>query len=251
MSAFRVLAMLWLRQLKRAIRAPSRLIGGLGMPILFLLALGFGLGSVFEKAGDGNYIQFLVPGVVTMAVLFTSMFSGIEVIWDRQFGFLKETLVSPAPRFSIMLGRTLGGATVAMAQGIVVFLVSMLFGYRPTSLSSVLLAFAFLFLIALLFTAFGTAIGSLLQDMQAFPLIMNFLLMPMFFLSGALFPLQGLPRALTIITSLNPLSYAVDAVRGSLLGTTTFGLPLDALVLVVATVIVLGLGAYSFSKIEV
>src|SRR5438477_8093420 len=118
-----VIYMLWLRQIKRYFRSRARIVGSLGQPLLFLLALGFGFGPIFQKAGQGNYIQFLAPGVIAMSVLFTAIFSGIEIIWDRQFGFLKETLVAPVSRFEIMLGRTLGGATVAVIQGVLVFLI--------------------------------------------------------------------------------------------------------------------------------
>ncbi|MGH7441394.1 MAG: ABC transporter permease, partial [bacterium] len=113
----RVLHILWLRQIKRYVRSRARMVGSLGQPLLFLLALGFGLGPMYRKAGGGSYLAFLAPGVVAMGALFTAMFSGIEVIWDKQFGFLKETLVAPVSRLSIMVGRTLGGATVATAQG--------------------------------------------------------------------------------------------------------------------------------------
>ena len=148
-----------------------------------------------------------------MSILFTAMFNGIEVIRDRQFGFLKETLVAPVSRYKIMIGRTLGGATVASLQGIFVFLISMIIGFRPVSLSMVLVSFLFMFLIAILFTALGTAIASKLEDMQAFQFIMNFIIMPIFFLSGALFPLDGLPKVMEYITKFDPLSYGVDSVR--------------------------------------
>ena len=118
---------LWLREVKKYFRSKSRIIGSLGQPLLFLVALGFGLGPVFQKAGQGNYIQFLVPGIISMSILFMAVFSGISVIWDRQFGFLKETMVAPVPRWQIMLGRTLGGATVAILQGFIVFAISFLF----------------------------------------------------------------------------------------------------------------------------
>jgi len=118
----RTIYILWLRQLKRYIRSRSRIIGSLGQPILFLLALGYGFGPVFQKAGQGNYLEFLAPGVIAMTILFTAIFSGIEIIWDKQFGFLKETLVAPVSRLNIMIGRAIGGATVATLQGIIVFL---------------------------------------------------------------------------------------------------------------------------------
>ncbi|MCX6792005.1 MAG: ABC transporter permease [Candidatus Gottesmanbacteria bacterium] len=241
---------LWLRQLKRYFRSRSRIIGSLGQPILFLVALGFGFGPVFAKAGQGNYIQFLVPGIVAMSVLFTALFSGIEIIWDRQFGFLKETLVAPVSRMEIMIGRTIGGATVAMIQGTIVFVLSFFVGFRPSSVGSITIAFVFMFLTAFLFTGLGTAIASILEDMQGFQLIMNFLIMPLFFLSGALFPLNNLPPALKVIITIDPLSYGVDGMRGALEGVSHFGLGMDFGVLSVMTLVILAIGSYLFSKIQ-
>src|SRR5579872_1734931 len=127
---------LWLRQLKRYGRSRPRIIAALGQPLLFLLGLGFGFGPIFQRAGQGNYIQFIAPGVIGMTVMFTSVFSGIELIWDRQFGFLKETLVAPVPRTIIMAGRTLGGATTAILQGVIVILICLAIGFRPTSFAT-------------------------------------------------------------------------------------------------------------------
>ncbi len=246
-----VIYILWLRQLKRYFRSKSRIIGSLGQPLLFLFALGFGFGPIFQRAGQGNYIQFLVPGIISMSILFTSIFSGIEIIWDRQFGFLKETLVAPVSRLQIMFGRTLGGATVAIFQGIIVFLISLLVGFRPYSLTVLPLAFLFMILIALLFTAFGTAVASLLEDMQGFQLIMNFLVMPLFFLSGALFPLAGLPKVIGTIVRIDPLSYGVDGLRGALLGSAHLGLTTDLVFLSFGVIILLSIGSFLFSKFEV
>jgi len=241
---------LWLRQLKRYFRSRSRIIGSLGQPVLFLVALGFGLGPTFQKAGQGNYIQFLVPGIVAMSVLFTAVFSGIEIIWDRQFGFLKETLVAPVTRMEIMIGRTIGGATVAMIQGCIVFVISFFAGFRPLGAGNLAFAFVFMFLTAVLFTALGTAIASRLEDMQGFQLIMNFLIMPLFFLSGALFPLNNLPPVLKVIIAVNPLSYGVDGMRGALEGVSHFGLATDFGVLTVMALVILAIGSYLFSKIQ-
>lgn len=240
---------LWLRQLKRYLRSRARLIGSVGQPILFLLALGFGFGPIYRRAGGGNYIEFLAPGIIAMAILFTSVFSGIEIVWDRQFGFLKETLVAPVSRIRIVLGRTLGGATVALIQGTIVFFVALLAGFRP-QLLHLPLAFVFAGLTAVLFTAVGTAIASLLDDLQGFQLIVNFLVMPLFFLSGALFPLHGLPRALVILATLDPLAYGVDGLRGTLAGGSHFGLATDLAVLTGLTALVLAIGSYLFSRIE-
>src|SRR5271163_3206426 len=172
---------LWLRALKRYVRSRARVIGSLGQPLLFLLALGFGFGPIFQRAGQGNYIQFLAPGVIAMTILFTAIFSGIELIWDRQFGFLKETLVAPVPRILIMIGRTLGGATIAMIQGLIVVVICFAVGFRVTDYSQLPVAIVVMILIAIMFTALGTAIASILSDFQGFQLIMNFLVMPIFF----------------------------------------------------------------------
>ena len=209
------------------------------------------MGPVYAKAGGGNYIQFLAPGIIAMSILFTAMFNGIEVVRDRQFGFLKETLVAPVSRYKIMLGRTLGGATVAVLQGVVVFFISMLVGFRPVNRGMTAVAFGFMALIGILFTALGTAIASKIEDMQGFQLIVNFLIMPLFFLSGALFPLNGLPTAITYITEWNPLTYGVDGIRSALTGVSHFGFGLDLLVLASVTLIVTVLGSYLFSKIEI
>jgi ABC-2 type transport system permease protein len=241
---------LWLRALKRYFRNRSRIIGSLGQPVLFLVALGFGFGPIYAKANGGNYIDFLAPGVIAMSILFTGIFSGIEIIWDRQFGFLKETLVAPVPRFNIMLGRTLGGATVAMLQGIFVLILSVIIGFRP-EITSIPLALLFMFLISVLFTSLGTAIGSALSDMQGFQLIMNFLVQPIFFLSGALFPLTGLPGAISIITRIDPLTYGVDGLRGALGAGAHFGVSLDLLILTVLSGIILAIGSYLFSKVQI
>ena len=242
---------LWLRQIKRYIRSKSRMIGSLGQPILFLVALGFGFGPIFKKAGGGNYMQFLAPGIIAQGILFTAVFSGIEMIWDRQFGFLKETLVAPVSRFNIMFGRTLGGATIAMTQGVIILFLSMLVGFRPESFLAIILSILVMFLLALLFTAIGTAIASTLDDFHGFQMIMNFLVMPLFFLSGALFPLNNLPGFIDIISHLNPLTYGVDGLRATLINTSHFGLGTDFLVLTSLSLIVLAIGSYLFSKIQV
>ncbi|MCX6813204.1 MAG: ABC transporter permease [Candidatus Azambacteria bacterium] len=242
---------LWLRQIKRYLRSKSRIVGSLAQPLLFLLAMGYGFGAVFQQAGQGNYISFLVPGIIGMSIIFTAIFSGIEIIWDRQFGFLKEIMVAPMSRLNIMIGRTLGGATVATMQGLIVLTISLLFGFHPYSWASILPTIFVMFLVALLFTSLGTMVASLLDDMQGFQLIMNFLIMPLFFLSGALFPLQGLPKALSIIAGIDPLSYGIDALRILLIGTGHYGLGTDIVVLGAITAIFLYLGSYFFKKIQV
>lgn len=240
---------LWLRQLKRYVRSRARVIASLGQPLLYLLGLGFGFGPVFQKAGQGSYIQFLAPGMIGMTILFTSIFSGIELLFDRQFGFLKEMLVAPVPRILLMLGRTLGGATVAVMQGIVVGIICLLAGFRP-SLAAIPVALLFMILMAILFTALGTAIASVLTDMQGFQMVMNFLVMPIFFLSGALFPLNNLPLPMTILAAIDPLSYGVDGLRSVLIGTSHFGMGVDLMVLTGLSAFFMILGARAFSRIQ-
>ncbi len=242
---------LWLREVKRYLRSRAQVVASLGQPLMYLLVLGFGLGPVFEKAGRGDYLQFVAPGVVGMTILFSSIFSGVGLLWDRQFGFLKETLVAPVPRLQIMAGRTLGGATTATIQGTLVLAVCLLAGFRPDGPGGVLAGFGFMALIAVVFAALGTVIGSGLRDMQGFQLVMNFLVMPIFFLSGALYPLSDLPAALAVATRLDPLSYGVDGLRGAFIGQSHFGVPTDLAVLTALAALFLALGAWAFSRIQV
>ncbi|MFZ0745154.1 MAG: ABC transporter permease [Terracidiphilus sp.] len=242
---------LWLRELKRYVRSRAQIVASLAQPMLYLLVLGFGLGPVFQKAGNGNYFQFIAPGVIGMSVLFSSIFSGLGLLFDRQFGFLKETLVAPVPRLQIMVGRTLGGATVSVIQGLLVTVVCVIAGFRPIHLATVPLAMIFMVLIAIVFAALGVAIGSSLQDMQGFQLIMNFLVLPIFFLSGALFPLNGLPKILGLATAADPLSYGIDGMRSVLLGVAHYGAITDLIVLSAVGAVLLVIGAHRFSKIEI
>ncbi|MDD2439594.1 MAG: ABC transporter permease [Methanosarcinaceae archaeon] len=246
-----VIYILWLRQLKHYWRSKARLIGSLGQPLLFLVAFGFGFGPMYSRASGGeNYMDFLAPGIVSMSILFTAVFSGLEVIWDRKFGFLKETLVAPISRLEIMLGKTLGGATIALIQGLLVFCLAYLLGFRAASFAGFCLGLGFMFLIALFFAGMGLSIASKMKDMQGFQVIMNFLIMPMFFLSGALFPLENLPPSIYFIGRLNPLTYGVDGLRGALTGESVFGISYDLLVISGLTALICGLGAYLFSKTE-
>jgi len=241
---------LWLRQVKKYFRARSRIIGALGQPLLFLLVFGFGFGPIFQRAGAGDYIQFLGPGIMMMSVLFTAVFSGIDLIWDRQFGFLKETMVAPVSRMEIMIGKTLGGATVASFQGLIVFILTLIIGFRPHDWLMLPVAAVFVFVVAILFTSLGIAIASRIEDMQGFQLIMNFLVMPIFFLSGALFPLQGIPRVLEVIAKIDPLTYGIDGIRGVLINGNNFSITTDLLIVVAVAAALLGIGSYLFEKIQ-
>jgi ABC-2 type transport system permease protein len=247
-----VIHAMWLRQMKRFFRSRTRIVAAFGQPMLFLIALGFGFGPVFRQAGQGNYLQFLGPGIIGMTIMFAAVFSGIELIWDRQFGFLKETLVAPVPRRRIILGRTLGGASVAMFQGLVVTTICYIAGFRAQSLAAIAFALVFMFLIAIMFTAFGTALACIVPDFQAFQLIMNFLVMPMFFLSGALFPLKNVARGMRLVASIDPFAYGVDGLRAVIGGSDAqFGIRLDLTVLAILAFFLIGVSSRLFSKIQI
>lgn len=246
----RVIYILWLRQVKRFFRAKSRIIGAVGQPLLFLLALGYGIGSIYAKAGQGNYIEFLVPGIMAQTVLFSAMFFGAMIMFDKQFGFLKETLVAPVSRFRIMFGGALGGATTATLQGLIVFLISLFLGFHPAHWALVPVAVVILGLLAVAIASFSSGIGSFVQDMQGFQAINQFLVFPLYFLSGALYPLEHAPDWLRIIAECNPMSYAVDALRDVLIGQSHFGLAKDMAVLGVTVIVLVTFSAYRFRHIE-
>jgi ABC-2 type transport system permease protein len=245
-----IIYILWLRQLKRHLRSRGRMIVSLGQPLLYLCAFGFGFGGVYRRAGQGDYLQFLAPGVIGMGILFSAVFGGIELIWDKQFGFIKETLVAPVPRWLIMLGRTAGGATVALMQGMIVIVLCLVLGFRPHSFAQLPLLALYMVLVAVFFTALGTVIACIVADFQAFPLVMNFLVLPLFFLSGALFPLGQVPPALALIARLNPLAYGIDGLRGSLTGAWHFSAGADLAVLGVLTLLLLLVASHFFDRIE-
>jgi ABC-2 type transport system permease protein len=242
---------IWLRNMKRYLRSKSRMIGSLGMPVFFLLVLGFGLNSVVQVPGmEQGYAGFIIPGIIAMTVLFTSMFSGIQVIWDKQFGFLKETLVAPVSRTEIMLGQTLGGATTAFIQGLIILVLSLLMGLSITNLSGFLTAFAYMLLIGLAFTAFGIAIASKMEDMHGFQLIMNFVIFPLFGLSGALFPIDSLPGWVKSLALLDPLTYGVEGIRYGLLGTSAIDPLMCFFALAGFMALMVAIGARMFTKMN-
>ncbi len=242
---------IWLRNMKRYIRSRSRIIGSIAMPLFFLLFLGFGLNSVVRLPGlGGNYIVFLVPGMVAMSVMFTSVFSGIQIIWDKQFGFLKETLVAPVTRLEIMLGQTAGGATTAVIQGFLILILSLFIGLSFPGLFGFLTALLFMVLIGVSFTAFGIAIASRMEDMTGFQLIMNFVIFPIFGFSGALFPISSLPGWIAPVTYLDPMTYGVEGIRYGLTGTAQIN-PAICLAVIAGFAIATSIaGAFLFRKIK-
>jgi ABC-2 type transport system permease protein len=243
---------IWLRNMKRYLRSKSRIVGSIAMPLFFLLFLGVGLNSVIQLPGLGeSYIVFLIPGMVAMSVLFTSVFSGIQIIWDKQFGFLKETLVAPVSRLEIMSGQTFGGATTAVFQGALILILSVLVGFPLSNPVGFLIALAFMILIGISFTAFGIAIASRMEDMTGFQLIMNFVVFPIFGLSGALFPISSLPAWMIPLTLLDPLTYGVEGIRYGLTGVSQINPLVCGAVIGGFTLVMTILGAFLFRKIRI
>ena len=248
---FQAIYIMWLRQMKHFIRSKSRLVSSIVQPLFFLFILGSGF-RVATFAGVDDYLSFLAPGIIAMAILFSSMFTGISVLWDKQFGFLQEVLVAPVSRFSIIIGRTLGGATVALIQGFIILLISLGLGVKISGIFGLLLTFIFMILIAFTAVGFGLVLASKMEDFQGFQLIMNLLIMPLLFLSSAFFPVTSNPT-MKIISSFNPLFYMVDGLRGSLItGASTVNPPLlNLLIVLMICIIMMSLGSYFFSKSEV
>jgi ABC-2 type transport system permease protein len=204
--------MVWERELIRYTRNRTRIASGLMQPVLFLFVLGYGMGSLVGSTGGFDFRKFVFPGVVAMSVVMTAMFSAISIVWDREFGFLREMLVAPVSRMALVLGKTAGGATVAATQGTIMLVLAPLVGVRLTPLL-VVEVIALELLMAVMTTTFGVFVASRIQKMEAFQVVMQMLLMPMLFLSGALFPLNNLPKWLTVITRINPVTYAVAPLR--------------------------------------
>ena len=241
---------LWLRAMKRFKRSPSQIIGSVAMPFLFLIFLGAGFSAVkFPGLPAGfSYIDFLVPGILGMSMLFAATTAGISLLWDRQFGFLKEVMVAPVSRLSIMLGRTFGGITTAFLQSLLLIVFALFIGFHVVSIAGLFVAFGFMLLIGLVFISIGLILASVMTDMQGFGLILNLLIFPIFFLSGAIYPVSALPGFIRYVTYANPLTYGVDGMRGALLGVSVFPVWMDAAILGAIALAMLALGAYSFSK---
>jgi ABC-2 type transport system permease protein len=228
MATVRAIYIIWYRDILRFWRDRWRLVASLAQPLLFLIVFGSGLSSslggasAFGTKGGLSYIQFMYPGIIGMAILFTAIFGAMSIVWDREFGFLKEVLVAPIDRSAVAIGKALGSTTQAMIQGLILLVLAPLVGVTltvPTVLAMVPLAAVLAFGLS----AFGVALASTMKSMQGFQVVMNFLMMPMFFLSGALFPLNNLPGWMTVLTRLDPASYGIDPLRRVVLSAS--GLP--------------------------
>jgi len=233
----RAIYIIWYRDVLRYWRDRTRLVASLAQPLLFLIVFGTGLSSALSGAGGGfagpaaaaaglTYTQFIFPGIIGMSVLFSAIFGAMSIVWDREFGFLKEVLVAPIDRSAVAIGKSLGGATQAMVQGLILLILAPLIGVKLT-VGSVIALLPLVFVLAFALSAMGVAIASRMRSMQGFQVVMNFLMMPMFFLSGALFPLGGLPAWMTVLTRLDPAAYGMDPLRRVVLGGA--GLPSVAL----------------------
>ncbi len=226
----RAIYIIWYRDVLRYWRDRTRLVASLAQPLLFLIVFGTGLSSALSGAGGGGgfggaagaavgltYTQFIFPGIIGMSVLFSAIFGAMSIVWDREFGFLKEVLVAPIDRSAVAIGKSLGGATQAMVQGLILLVLAPVIGVKLT-FGSVLALIPLVFVLAFALSAMGVAIASRMKTMQGFQVVMNFLMMPMFFLSGSLFPLAGLPVWMTVLTRLDPAAYGMDPLRRVVLG---------------------------------
>jgi ABC-2 type transport system permease protein len=244
---FKAIYILWLRDMKIFTRAKSRVFGTVITPLFFLAFLSLG----FSKAtipGISNYTPYLVPGMVGISMIYSSTFAGVSVLWDKQFGFLKEIMVTPVDRVSIVMGRILGGMTTSVIQGLAILIIATLFGFFNFSPLSLLPALAFMIMIAASFIGLGLAIASRLKDIQGFGIIMNFITLPMVFLSNAIYTTSSFPTIIRYLTYINPLNFGVDGMRGSLINVTVYSVPVDFGIMLVFCTAMIILGAILFEK---
>lgn len=243
---------LWLRDVKRFLRTPSRIVGALAMPLLFLIFLAFGFdGAAIPGLPEGvDYLQFLVPGMVGFTMLFGASITGLSILSDQDVGFLKEILVAPVSRTSIVLGRIAGGSTTALVQALLVLTLSVPLGFPITSVLSLPFTLVILVLIAVTFVGLGVALASQFNDSEGFGLVVQFVIFPFFFLSGAIYPISSLPEPVQLVAFANPLTYGVDGLRAVLVGSSAYPLALDLAALAVAAVLMVGAGAYLFERVE-
>lgn len=249
---FQAIYMLWLRQMKRFLRAKSRVLSTIVQPLFFLLILGFGFNIALFPGMQGSYINFLAPGIIAMAILFSSMFTGVSVLWDKQSGFLQEVLVAPVSRLSIVIGRTLGGATIALFQGFIIMIIALLLGVPIIDIQGLLLTIVIMVLLSFTAVGFGLIIASKMRDFEGFQSLMSLILMPLLFLSSAFYPISdSLPGWLQVLSYCNPLFYMIDGIRGSLTGVNNVFPPVvDLGIILVLCIIIMGLGTYFFNKSE-
>lgn len=242
---------IWLREIKRFMRDRSRLIGNFIQPFIWFAIMGIGLGSSIVLPGHENYLTFISPGIIGMSLLFTSVFSGISVIWDRQFGFLKEILVAPISRSNIVMGKILGSCTTSLVSATIVLIMAVALGGIPLSdlsLVSVLIAYVFMILIAFSFVSLGLTIAAAINSLEGFQLLINFIILPLFFLSGAFFPMTNVPIWMKTIAHVDPLMYGVDGLRGMLIGASQYSPLLDMGVLAGFSIVMITVSTFMFRR---
>ena len=242
---------MWLREMIRFSRSKSRIIGALATPLFFLVILGAGFSSSFQVRGGGTFDKsYLAPGLIGMSVLFASLMGGVSIIWDREFGFLKEILIAPVSRFFVSLGKAIGGVTTAMIQGILIMIIASLIGVHYKSIWGVLAGIVIMFISGIGFIGLGIAIASRIESHEGFQMVMSFLTMPLVLLSGAFFPISNLPAWLKTLVYLNPLTYGVEALRYCLLGNSTIPIWQSITVLVIFSIAMIALGGKLFGKMR-
>jgi ABC-2 type transport system permease protein len=243
---------LWRREMIRYARSKSRIFGSLAMPVFFLAFLGLGFRRMpVPGVGAGTgYIGFLAPGIIGMTLLFSSSMQGMSVLWDKEFGFLKEIMVAPVSRVSLVLGRIAGGTTTSMLQGLLIFGASLAMGFRLPGAGALALGLVFMLLIAFTFIGLGLVFASRMRDMQGFGIVMNFIIFPFFFLSGALTPLENFPWFIRALSYADPLTYGVDGLRAALIGHSSLPVAIDLAVMIGFALVMLFLGAYFFERSE-
>lgn len=240
---------LWIREVKIFTREKSRVFASILTPLMWLLLFGSGLGSAVAFEGI-NYRTFIFPGILSMAAIFSSIFFGTYIIWDKRIDFLKEVMVAPISRTAIFLGKALGGTTDVLIQVAILLGIGGFFGISY-SIFSVVMSLVFLFILTIGLVSIGLTIGSMMESTEGFGFIVSLVILPLFFLSGALYPLDGLPDWLTVFTRIDPVTYAVDGLRGIILGLNQFDILFDLSVLVVFTIAMIGVGTFAFQRMKV
>jgi ABC-2 type transport system permease protein len=246
---YRAIRTIWLRECKVYYRDKAGRISSICRSVLWLVVFGGGFGAARFQGLEVGYQEYIFPGIVAMSLLFTSIRSGISVIWDKEFGFMKEILVSPASRFTVMAGKVLGGATIAMTEACVLLLMGPFVGAKLTVLN-VLGSVAIMLLTSLSLVSIGLIASSIMKTFEGFNTIMTFLIMPMFFLSGALFPIDKMPFWMAPVVAINPLTYGVDALRWTLVGVGHNSILVDLAVLAFAAAVTMSLGVRAFNNRE-
>jgi ABC-2 type transport system permease protein len=253
MIQFRPIYVICLREFKKFFREKSRLLGTLARPVLWLFVVGNGMSALIRPQAGFSYLQFIFPGMIGMTILFSSIFSSISIVWDREFGFMKEMLVAPISRTSIVAGKAVSGTLISVAQAVIIMVLIPFLGIHVTALQVFKVVAASL-LVSFSITSLGILIAARLTSFDGFNIIMNFLVMPMLFLSGAMYPVTAMPAALKQLTLINPLTYGIDIFKHVLLQGGTpplgpeFSLAIDLAVVTAVSVVMLTLAALSFRR---